>query len=84
MRRKRAETTGEKRVRTRPTSRIQLVERLEQDPTFHSTNVPSTSHSADIMTTHVPMARVPFAPLDNPRLQHLANAKNRQNGEFMI
>jgi hypothetical protein len=24
--------------------------------------------------------RVPFAPLDNPRLQHLANAKNRQNG----
>ncbi|SMR57058.1 unnamed protein product [Zymoseptoria tritici ST99CH_1E4] len=30
------------------------------------------------MTTHAP--RVPFAPLDNPRLQHLANAKNRQNG----
>ncbi|KAK6392549.1 hypothetical protein LTR65_003680 [Meristemomyces frigidus] len=26
------------------------------------------------------MARVPFAPLDNPRLQHLASAKNRQNG----
>ncbi|EMC93913.1 hypothetical protein BAUCODRAFT_36365 [Baudoinia panamericana UAMH 10762] len=32
------------------------------------------------MTTHAPMARVPFAPVDNPRLQHLANAKNRQNG----
>ncbi|TKA69120.1 hypothetical protein B0A55_08873 [Friedmanniomyces simplex] len=32
------------------------------------------------MTTHAPMARVPFAPLDNPRLQHLASAKNRQNG----
>ncbi|PPJ51518.1 hypothetical protein CBER1_07982 [Cercospora berteroae] len=32
------------------------------------------------MTAHVPMARVPFAPLDNPRLQHLASAKNRQNG----
>ncbi|KAK0309876.1 hypothetical protein LTR01_004074 [Friedmanniomyces endolithicus] len=31
------------------------------------------------MTAHVPMARVPFAPLDNPRLQHLASAKNRQN-----
>ncbi|KAK5166519.1 uncharacterized protein LTR77_008062 [Saxophila tyrrhenica] len=26
------------------------------------------------------MARVPFAPLDSPRLQHLVNAKNRQNG----
>ncbi|GAB1737112.1 hypothetical protein NU219Hw_g795t1 [Hortaea werneckii] len=26
------------------------------------------------------MARVPFAPLDSPRLQHLASAKNRQNG----
>ncbi|KAK5735357.1 hypothetical protein LTR17_008209 [Elasticomyces elasticus] len=32
------------------------------------------------MTSHVPMARVPFASLDNPRLQHLASAKNRQNG----
>ncbi|KAF2166395.1 hypothetical protein M409DRAFT_55230 [Zasmidium cellare ATCC 36951] len=32
------------------------------------------------MTAHAPLARVPFAPLDNPRLQHLANAKNRQNG----
>ncbi|RMY43129.1 hypothetical protein D0865_11475 [Hortaea werneckii] len=32
------------------------------------------------MATHAPMARVPFAPLDNPRLQHLASAKNRQNG----
>ncbi|USW51675.1 hypothetical protein Slin15195_G049940 [Septoria linicola] len=33
------------------------------------------------MTAHVvPMARVPFAPLDNPRLAHLASAKNRQNG----
>ncbi|KAK3111522.1 hypothetical protein LTR53_013155, partial [Teratosphaeriaceae sp. CCFEE 6253] len=32
------------------------------------------------MTSHVPMARVPFAPLDSPRLQHLASAKNRQNG----
>lgn len=31
-------------------------------------------------TTHAPVARVPFAPLDNPRLQHLASAKNRQNG----
>ncbi|KAK5116220.1 hypothetical protein LTR62_008547 [Meristemomyces frigidus] len=26
------------------------------------------------------MARMPFAPIDNPRLQHLASAKNRQNG----
>ncbi|WPG98412.1 Hypothetical protein R9X50_00120200 [Acrodontium crateriforme] len=32
------------------------------------------------MTTHAPMVRVPFAPLDNPRLKHLASAKNRQNG----
>ncbi|KAK3707784.1 hypothetical protein LTR37_011961 [Vermiconidia calcicola] len=32
------------------------------------------------MATHAPVARVPFAPLDNPRLQHLASAKNRQNG----
>jgi len=32
------------------------------------------------MATHAPMARVPFAPLDNPRLQHLASTKNRQNG----
>ncbi|KAK4622440.1 uncharacterized protein CLAFUR5_07525 [Fulvia fulva] len=32
------------------------------------------------MATHAPVARVPFAPLDNPRLQHLACAKNRQNG----
>ncbi|KAF2769792.1 hypothetical protein EJ03DRAFT_382515 [Teratosphaeria nubilosa] len=32
------------------------------------------------MATHAPIARVPFAPLDNPRLQHLASAKNRQNG----
>jgi len=29
---------------------------------------------------HAPVARVPFAPIDNPRLQHLASAKNRQNG----
>ena len=36
------------------------------------------------MTTHAPMARVPFAPLDNPRLQHLASAKNRQNGVPML
>ncbi|KAM3417286.1 hypothetical protein BST61_g5542 [Cercospora zeina] len=35
------------------------------------------------MTAHVPMARVPFAPLDNPRLQHLASAKNRQNGAIL-
>jgi len=32
------------------------------------------------MAQHAPMVRVPFAPLDNPRLQHLASAKNRQNG----
>ncbi|KAI7358053.1 hypothetical protein KC320_g1363 [Hortaea werneckii] len=32
------------------------------------------------MATHAPMTRVPFAPLDNPRLQHLASTKNRQNG----
>ncbi|KAI6802728.1 hypothetical protein KC364_g3562 [Hortaea werneckii] len=34
------------------------------------------------MATHAPMARVPFAPLDNPRLQHLASTKNRQNGHI--
>ncbi|CAK3835733.1 Hypothetical predicted protein [Lecanosticta acicola] len=32
------------------------------------------------MAAHAPVARVPFAPLDNPRLQHLASAKNRQSG----
>lgn len=40
---------------------------------FVSTRLPT-------MTAHVPVTRVPFAPLDNPRLQHLASAKNRQNG----
>ncbi|KAI7089492.1 hypothetical protein KC356_g2329 [Hortaea werneckii] len=30
------------------------------------------------------MARVPFAPLDNPRLQHLASTKNRQNGTGIL
>ncbi|KAK4992113.1 hypothetical protein LTR50_001291 [Elasticomyces elasticus] len=34
------------------------------------------------MASHVPLSAVrqPFAVLDSPRLQHLANTKNRQNG----
>lgn len=34
------------------------------------------------MATLAPSVRQPFAALDNPRLQHLASAKNRQNGIF--
>jgi hypothetical protein len=63
-----------------PTRTSLYIRQSSSQPLYHVENASRSIFPAK-MTTHASMARVPFAPLDNPRLQHLTSLKNRQNGK---